>query len=172
LRGWLQHVAANDDDWEPLHFEYGFGLSFDRNRGPCERRRTRASRSCRGGAPRRDRSSGAKHATGALRVTDHKTGRKPDSIPLYVGGGKFLQPLLYSLAAEKLVGAPVESGRLFYSTQRGEYMHALITATPQARFSRTTCREYRQRDRNGFPPAAPQKDACGICDYRVACGPL
>src|SRR6185436_17112356 len=25
LRGWLQHVARNDDDWEPVRFELAFG---------------------------------------------------------------------------------------------------------------------------------------------------
>ena len=25
LRGWLQHVARNDDDWEPVQFELAFG---------------------------------------------------------------------------------------------------------------------------------------------------
>ena len=26
LRGWLQHVAVNDDEWKPVHFEFAFGL--------------------------------------------------------------------------------------------------------------------------------------------------
>ena len=26
LRGWLQHIAANDEDWIPEHFEFAFGL--------------------------------------------------------------------------------------------------------------------------------------------------
>ena len=32
LRGWLQQVAQNDGDWEPMHFEFAFGL--DGSRGP------------------------------------------------------------------------------------------------------------------------------------------
>jgi CRISPR/Cas system-associated exonuclease Cas4 (RecB family) len=172
LRGWLQHVAVNDDDWEPRHFEYGFGLSFDRNRDPASVadpvHLQAAGVVLRGAIDLVERNT----RTGALRVTDHKTGRKPDSIPLYVGGGKFLQPLLYALAAEKLLGAPVESGRLFYATQRGEYMHALITATPQARlFLARLVENIDNAIATGFLPPAPQKDVCGMCDYRVACGP-
>ena len=45
-----------------------------------------------------------RHATrGVLRVTDHKTGKPPENPPAYVGGGLFLQPLLYGLAARKLL---------------------------------------------------------------------
>ena len=172
LRGWLQHVAVNDDDWEPRHFEYGFGLTFDRNRDPASVAEPvhlqAAGVVLRGAIDLVERNT----RTGALRVTDHKTGRKPDSIPLYVGGGKFLQPLLYALAAEKLLGLPVESGRLFYATQRGEYMHALIHATPQARlFLARLVENIDSAIATGFLPPAPQKDVCGICDYRVACGP-
>jgi CRISPR/Cas system-associated exonuclease Cas4 (RecB family) len=80
--------------------------------------------------------------------------------------------LLYALAAEKLLGAPVESGRLFYATQRGEYMHALISATPQARlFLARLVENIDSAIATGFLPPAPQKDVCGMCDYRVACGP-
>src|SRR6185436_5807817 len=80
LRGWLQHVAANDDDWEPQHFEYGFGLSFDRNRDPASVadpvHLQAAGVVLRGAIDLVERNT----RTAALRVTDHKTGRKPDSI--------------------------------------------------------------------------------------------
>ena len=38
-----------------------------------------------------------------------------------MGRGAYLQPLLYALAAEQLLGGKVECGRLFYCTQRGGY---------------------------------------------------
>ena len=32
LRGWLQFIAVQDDDWIPIHFEFGFGLPPSRER--------------------------------------------------------------------------------------------------------------------------------------------
>src|SRR5262249_22738565 len=34
LRGWLQQVTQNDGDWEPLHFEFAFGLTNREGRDP------------------------------------------------------------------------------------------------------------------------------------------
>ncbi len=172
LRGWLQFVASNDDDWEPRHFEYAFGLPLDPNRDPASVAEpvhlVEAGVVLRGAIDLVERNI----RSGAVRVTDHKTGRKLESTPLYVGGGKFLQPLLYALAAEKLLGTPVESGRLFYATQRGEYTHAAIVVTPSARlFIARLIANIDGAIATGFLPPAPQKDACGMCDYRAACGP-
>ena len=75
-----------------------------------------------------------KHVTReAFRVTDHKTGKRPDTIPRWVGGGRSLQPLLYGLAAEQLLGSPVEAGRLLYATQRGGYTPIEIKLDERAR---------------------------------------
>src|SRR3970040_1314922 len=83
LRGWLQFVAANESAWEPIHFELEVGSDL--------------TEGIRGRIDVVERHVD----TGALRVTDHKTGKRPERIPQWVGGGKHLQPLLYSLAAEK-----------------------------------------------------------------------
>ena len=48
-----------------------------------------------------------RHASGVLRVVDHKTGNIPDPRPRCVGAGEVLQPTLYALAAEKILGEPV-----------------------------------------------------------------
>jgi ATP-dependent helicase/nuclease subunit B len=171
LRGWLQHIAVNDDDWEPRHFEYGFGLPARKGRDAASVAEPADLAEC-GLRLRGSIDLVERNAAGALRVTDHKTGRPPESIPLYVGGGKFLQPLLYALAAEKLLGAPVESGRLFYSTQRGGYLSALIKATPAARnFLAKLASDIDASIAQGFLPPIPQKDACESCDYRIVCGP-
>ena len=46
--------------------------------------------------------------TGRLRVTDHKTGRRPDRIDkTIVGGGAVLQPVLYAMAVEAGLARPV-----------------------------------------------------------------
>lgn len=159
LRGWLQHVARNDDDWEPVKFELEFGdpplaLAEGVNlRGRIDLVEKHVSRD-------------------AFRVTDHKTGKRPDTIPRWVGGGRSLQPLLYGLAAEQLLGSPVEAGRLLYATQRGGYTPVEIKLDDRARlFLQKLLGDIDASIEGGFLPPAPATDACKICDYRIACGP-
>jgi CRISPR/Cas system-associated exonuclease Cas4 (RecB family) len=160
LRGWLQHVARNDDDWVPVEFERVFGedppvaLAEGVNLwGRIDLVEKNATRE-------------------AFRVTDHKTGKRPDTIPRWVGGGRSLQPLLYGLAAEQLLGSPVESGRLLYATQRGGYTPVEIKLDERARlFLQKLLSDIDASIAGGFLPPAPAKDACEICDYRIVCGP-
>jgi len=159
LRGWLQHVARNDDDWEPVEFERVFGdppitLAEGVNlRGRIDLVEKNVARE-------------------AYRVTDHKTGKRPETIPRWVGGGRNLQPLLYGLAAEQLQGAPVESGRLLYATQRGGYTPVEIKLDERSRlFLQKLLADIDASIAGGFLPPAPAKDACGMCDYRIVCGP-
>jgi len=159
LRGWLQHVARNDDEWEPVQFELAFG----------DPPLTLAE-----GVNLRGRIDLVEKniARGAFRVTDHKTGKRPDTIPRWVGGGRSLQPLLYGLAAEQLLGSPVEAGRLLYATQRGGYTPVEIKLDDRARqFLQKLLADIDASIATGFLPPAPAKDACEICDYRIVCGP-
>ncbi len=171
LRGWLQHIAVNDADWIPEHFEFAFGLHAQSGRDaastPQEAILDEGVR-LRGSIDLVER-----HAVrGVLRVTDHKTGKPPEKTPAYVGGGLFLQPLLYGLAARGLLEAEVECGRLVYATQRGEYKHCEIAITERSRaFLAKLLRNIDGSIEKGFLPPAPQKEACGHCDYRPVCGP-
>jgi ATP-dependent helicase/nuclease subunit B len=171
LRGWLQHAARNDDDWEPVHFEFGFGLPLTGERDPAstaEEAHLAEGVRLRGSIDLVERHT----SRGVYRVTDHKTGKPPEKIPAYVGGGQLLQPLLYGLAAEKLLGVTVESGRLFYSTQRGGFEHMQIPVSDKARqFLARLLKNIDDSIAAGFLPPAPRKDACEICDYRIVCGP-
>ena len=181
LRGWLQHVAVNDSDWEPIHFEFAFGLAARSALGASAETAGHDPASSPGEAELADsgvRLRGSidlveRHTTTrVLRITDHKTGKPPASIPLYVGGGRLLQPLLYGLAAGQLLGAPVESGRLFYATQQGGYQHALVPVNEKSRaFLTKLLSNIDGAIGAGFLPPHPQKDGCEFCDYRVACGP-
>ena len=173
LRGWLQYVAANDGDWEPIHFEFAFGLAAEEGRDPASTTEAvdlgEYGVRLRGSIDLVERSIAR---PGVVRITDHKTGKPPEMTPALVGGGKFLQPLLYALAAEKLLGATVESGRLFYATQQGAYQHVEIPANDRARkFLAKLLAGIDGAIAGGFLPPAPQKDACKNCDYRMVCGP-
>ncbi|HEY7335787.1 MAG TPA: PD-(D/E)XK nuclease family protein [Bryobacteraceae bacterium] len=171
LRGWLQHAARDDSDWEPLYFEFSFGLERRPDRDPASTEREIELADgvrLRGSIDLVERHL----ASGAMRVTDHKSGRAPDRVPLYVGEGRTLQPLLYGLAAERILNAKVESGRLFYATQRGGYQTMRIEANDRARAYLTrVLQNIDDAICSGFLPPAPEKDACAHCDYRLACGP-
>ncbi|MGH7485398.1 MAG: PD-(D/E)XK nuclease family protein, partial [bacterium] len=169
LRGWLQQMAAQEE-WEPAYFEFAFGPVHRDAHDPAssvQEARVHCAR-LRGSIDLVERS----RVSGHLRITDHKTGKAPDQPPVYVGGGASLQPLLYALAAEQILGAPVESSRLWYCTQRGNYSQVEISITDRAR--ERAARVLQIVDESiaeAFLPAAPNKDACKTCDFRIVCGP-
>lgn len=176
LRGWLQHTAQNDQEWMPAHFELGFGLAgaglkLSGGRDPASKADPVAldeGVQLRGSIDLVERNL----TRNVLRITDHKTGKPLERPPAFVGGGKTLQPLLYALAAAGLTGQPVESGRLFYSTQRGGYQQMAVLVNDRARaFLRRFLGDVDGSIGGGFLPPAPEKDACEYCDYRAACGP-
>ena len=171
LRGWIQQVSTAPPDWVPVHFEFAFGLASGPHRDPQS---TTDEATILNGI----RLRGAidlieKHTSrDALRVTDHKTGKAPQNRPQYVGGGAILQPLLYALAAEQLLGQPVESGSLFFCTQRGDFSTIDIPLnTPSRQRVAQVLETIGRFVEDGFLPAAPQAGACVICDYRPVCGP-
>lgn len=159
LRGWLLHVARNDDEWLPVQFELAFGDP--------------ALALAEGVSLRGRIDLVEKHVSrDVFRVTDHKTGKRPETIPRWVGGGRSLQPLLYALAAEQLLGSQVEAGRLLYATQRGGYTPVEIKLDDRARlFLQKLLGDIDTSIATGFLPPAPANDTCKICDYRIVCGP-
>ncbi len=120
LRGWLQHVAAQEADWLPEHFEFGFGLAPNPDRDPASTDQEAVILNgirLRGSIDLIERHS----SNNAVRVTDHKTGKAPKDRPQYVGGGAILQPLLYAQAAETLLGespVPIQPALLLYPARR------------------------------------------------------
>ncbi len=171
LRGWLQHIAATESGWVPAHFEFGFGLTPNSDRDPASTRKEAVILDgirLRGSIDLIERNA----TNNDLRVTDHKTGRAPKDRPQYVGGGAILQPLLYALAAETLLGESVQSGRLFYCTQRGDFSAVDIPVNEESRGRLRRVLEIIDRSiEGGFLPAAPQTGACSMCDYTAVCGP-
>jgi len=172
LREWLRREAESRDGWVPHRFELTFGVT-DRDRhheDPAsvpQPVRVLDNLLLRGSIDLVER-----HPSGRLRATDHKTGKVWVKQGVVVGGGTVLQPILYALAAEKLLEAPAESGRLYYCTADGEYQQRVVAVTEESRSAAQRVVEVIGRALSeGFLPAMPAKGECGKCDYRPVCGP-
>lgn len=168
---WLERLARDGAEWVPVHFEFAFG-SVPGRRDPASVADPVALSGgfrLRGAVDLIERH----RTTGLLRVTDHKTGRPPDQLDaLVVGGGRVLQPVLYGMAAEAALGAPVAAGRLFYSTAAAGFRVHEISLTDAARGAALEVLQVIDRAiERGFLAAAPAADACEWCDFRPVCGP-
>jgi CRISPR/Cas system-associated exonuclease Cas4 (RecB family) len=170
LRGWLQQRAALEPDWTPQFAELSFGLRDPAGRDP---RSQKEPVEIEGGF----RLQGSidlveRHASGILRVVDHKTGRVPDPRPEFVGLGEVLQPTLYALAAEQILGERLAFGRLYYSTIAQSYAAVDVQLNDWTRQRASqVLRVIDGAMRDGFLPAAPRKDGCKRCEYLPVCGP-
>ena len=175
LRGWIGHLREALAEWRPIYYEFSFGLPL--GEGPDPRHDARSSADpavvLDGVRLRGSMDVVEKHqARGVLRITDHKTGKPPAEAPLYAGRGVLLQPLLYALAAETLFEEPVESGRLYYCTQRGGYQEYNFPLSAVAREQiRKVVESIDRAIADGFLPAIPLEGSCETCDYRLVCGP-
>ncbi len=170
LRGWLQQKAAREPEWRPLFYEFSFGLNDAAGRDPRSRKepvQLEGGWMLRGSIDLVER-----HTGGMLRVVDHKTGRIPDPRPEMLGGGEALQPSLYALVAEQMLGEPVNLGRLYYATIRQNFTAVDV---PLNEWSRRRAANVLQTIddamRDGFLPAAPRKDGCKRCEFLPVCGP-
>jgi ATP-dependent helicase/nuclease subunit B len=180
LRVWVRRMAADragsaghHAGWVPAYFEFAFGLPGDRDRDPASvpdpvlidgRFKLRGSVDLietRGGSSNLE-----------LRITDHKTGKNRTTWKTVIGGGAILQPVLYSLAIEQALQAPVQSGRLFYCTSAGGFVDHEIPLNETNRRSGLEALEIVDRAIElGFLPAAPAERACTWCDFLPVCGP-
>jgi RecB family exonuclease len=126
LREWLRRATEGAHGWVPYKFEWSFGLS-DRARPTADISSVEEPVEIQNGAKLRGSVDLLeRREDGALRVTDHKTGkaRVPEGATIW--GGQALQPVLYALAAEARLGAPVEGGRLYYCTADGDFQERMI----------------------------------------------
>ncbi len=171
LREWLRRMADSDDGWVPEKFELSFGLT---DRGPRDSDPDSVSDPVEIIGDLKLRGSidlVERHSSGKYRVTDHKTGKARAEKDTIVGGGKYLQPLLYALAAQKVLNQRVESGRLYYCTADGGYEERVVPLDElnlQAVTSVLTT--IRQGLADAFLPAAPEEGACNWCDFLAVCG--
>ena len=172
LREWLRRSANAGDGWVPHKFELSFGLA-DRDRPNAdpasvgEPVTVLGSLQLRGSIDLVERHDG-----GAVRATDHKTGKARAADGVIIGGGQILQPVLYALVLEQMVREPVEGGRLYYCTADGGFQERVVPLDGESRASAGTVLEVVGRALvDGFLPAAPAAGACRWCDYATVCGP-
>jgi len=171
LHGWLPYLARDGGDWHPRHFEFAFGqVPGERDKASVRDEVTIEGGFCLRGAVDLIEEH---RSTGTLRVTDHKTGRRPDRLDrVIVGGGAVLQPVLYGMAVETALGRSVSIGRLFYCTAAGSYTEHPIPVNERTRAAGLEVLHVIDRAiAAGFLAAAPAEEACGRCDFRPVCGP-
>lgn len=171
LREWLRREADRADGYVPERFELSFGLA-ERGREHADPASVADAVALPGGLSLRGAIDLVeRHPDGHLRVTDHKTGRVRVKEGVVVGGGEHLQPVLYALACEALLGAPVHEGRLYYCTSDGTFAERRVAIDAAARAAAGTVIGIVGRAlEQGFFPAAPNKGACRYCDFQVVCG--
>jgi len=182
LREWLRRMAEDSGGWCPERFELSFGLA-DREQADPASSADPVNLECgiclRGSIDLVERNSAH-----AVRVTDHKTGKVRADKGVVVGGGAILQPVLYALAAEKLLGQEVAAGRLYYCTSAGGYEDRVVELNRKIENAGPQLANCAPRDvahqvaaiiggalADCFLPAAPAKDECARCDYLMVCGP-
>jgi ATP-dependent helicase/nuclease subunit B len=171
LRAWLRGIVTDGAEWTPTYFEYAFGLPIDDDRDPrsvTDPVRIDERFLLRGSVDLIE----AHRTSGALRVTDHKTGRNRSSPGMVIGGGTVLQPVLYSMAVEQITGRPVHESRLSYCTSAGGFTVFPIAVDADNRRLGVEALEIIDRAIElGFLAAAPAEGACAWCDFRPVCGP-
>jgi RecB family exonuclease len=170
LREWLRRMADNDEGWIPDKFELSFGLS---DRGPRESDPASVDDPVAiiGDLKLRGSIDMVERQGDRYRVTDHKTGKARAPKDTIVGGGRYLQPLLYALACQELLDGHVESGRLYYSTADGGYEERIVPLDEDnLPILNTVLIAIRQGLADAFLPAAPDDGACTWCDFLAVCG--
>jgi RecB family exonuclease len=171
LRMWLEQSAAAQAQWSPIAFELAYGLPRDPGNDP---RSVEAEVTLAGGFRLRGIVDLVERRDGGteLRVTDYKTGGNYTRRNMVVGGGETLQPVLYGLAVEHLLGERVVESRLYYCTRAGGFSERVVPLTAEARARGPEVLAVVDRAvAAGFLPAAPRARACRICDFRDVCGP-
>ncbi|HVN29862.1 MAG TPA: PD-(D/E)XK nuclease family protein, partial [Candidatus Binataceae bacterium] len=170
LREWMRRAANDPQRFCPERFELAFGL---KGRGQADPSSSKDAVEIGGGLKLRGSIDLVERSSdGMLRVTDHKTGKVRAQKNFVIAGGKTLQPVLYALAAEKLLHEPVRSGRLYYCTATGNYEERIVEIDETARAAALDfVATLSDALKAGFLPAAPEPRECDWCNFRRVCGP-
>jgi CRISPR/Cas system-associated exonuclease Cas4 (RecB family) len=170
LRIWLE-IMAKQDNWTPVHFEFGFGFKPNGDRDPQSLRdpvRLATGELIHGIVDLIERSDDGS----VLRVTDHKTGKDRTKEGFVVGHGEYLQPVIYGLAIEAAMKKKVKDGRFFFCTTEGGFKERVVELDPNARASAEAILRTIENGISGpFLVPAPREEACAYCDFKEVCGP-
>ena len=172
LRLWLGQMADAGPAWIPRYFELGFGLRRDADHDAAS---VSEPVVVDGRFPLRGAIDLVEvHAElQTVRITDHKTGRNRTTPNLVVGGGATLQPVLYGLVAERILGSSVGYSRLAFSTTVGGFTEHQVSLRDEARRAGIEVLEIIDRAVAAATlPPAPREGACAFCDFQAVCGPL
>ncbi len=170
LREWLRLGCEDSTGYVPHRFELAFGLPGHEGRDPHSIPGA-VDLDC-GISLRGSIDLVEVHGDGRVRVTDYKTGKDVSKKGQIIGGGEHLQPVLYALAAEKMMQQPVEAGRLYYCTSRGAFGERSVELDGDARLAAQMLADtIGTAMAEPFLPAAPQERRCQWCDFKVVCGP-
>ena len=169
FRGWLLRLTEQDS-WSPVLVEFAFGLPVDRGYDPAS---TAEPVQLAGGFLLHGIIDLVEQdASRALRVTDYKTGKDRAVGSVVVGQGELLQPVLYSLAVERIRKQSVSEARLWYCTSTGGYGERIVPIRDSTRSCGSEVLKIIDHAvEAGFLPPAPREGACNWCDFRVVCGP-
>lgn len=176
LREWLRRMLE-EPDWMPAHFELSFGLKDPRAqdvKSTDEPVKLDIGLRLRGSIDLVERRK-----DGALRATDHKTGKiKAKKDETVIGGGEILQPVLYALTLERMFpDSKVVDGVLYYCTSAGNFEKVRVPLDDNARASaHMVAKTVSDALVKGFLPTAPNIEkkgysACTWCDFKDVCGP-
>lgn len=171
LRVWLRSLARDAGGWVPRYFEFSFGLPLDGDHDPASLRdpvMIDGRFQLRGAVDlieeRRD--------TADLRITDHKTGKNRTQDYFILGGGEWLQPVLYAMAIGQALDRRVQISRLSFCTAAGDFSERRVNIEQNAERHGLDVLEIIDRAiEEGTLLARPRAGACTYCDYRVVCGP-
>lgn len=169
LRGWLLRMTEQGD-WSPVLVEFAFGLQVNGNYDPAST--ADPVQVADGFLLRGIIDVAEQNATGALRVTDYKTGKDRTEANVIVGHGELLQPVLYSLAVEHIRQQSVAEARLWYCTTTGGYTERVVPMNDGTRVCGSeVLHTINDAIGQGFLPPAPKERACRWCEFRAICGP-
>lgn len=191
-RRWLADLLSSG--WTPLATELAFGLS-----GPAaDVERDDASQDepvqLAVGIRLRGSIDLVEGKPGALRATDHKTGRPKVEDGARIAGGRSLQPALYAQALEAMLAAgplreraqavlgvgshAVTAGRLSYCTQKGGFTAVDVPHDAEAAAALTVLKAAIEGEldrgrllRRPLIERGEGRPSCTYCDYLVVCGP-
>jgi RecB family exonuclease len=169
FRGWLLRLTEQGE-WSPVLVEFAFGLLVNDGYDPAST--ADPVQLADGFLLHGIVDLAEQNASRALRVTDYKTGKDRTEGNMVVGHGELLQPVLYSLAVERIRKQSVVESRLWYCTATGGYNERVIPINDATRScGNEVLHIIDHAIEEGSLPPAPKERACRWCDFRAVCGP-